>query len=263
MPGYDSTRETNQEAADGTQGGQRDADHALLGAQAAAHYLGVHRSTLHLAIRQGALAPDGRTPGGHVRFRRATLDTYRQRLGEAAATGEAALSGPMRAVRELTGVLLAGAAPEEMAQRTVEELRRALAGLDTCVVAAVAPRSGDPLALRLLASYGMPDHVLDEFRRTHRTFRFACTTVLRTLDAEVCEDTSRGHLHTGTRRVARFWPVGAYAILPVVADEQPLGFVVCASQRPRRFNAAERTFLQTVADLLALSLRSAVAREEE
>lgn len=230
-------------------------DLRLLGAQAAARYLGVHRSTLHLAIHQGALAPDERTPGGHVRFRRATLDAYRLRLGESAATGETALTAPMRAVRELTATLLAGDAPEDVARRAVEELRHAVPGIDSCAVAAVAPRPGDPFDLRTLAEHGTPADVIDEFQRSHRTFRFASTTVLRTLDAEICEDTGRGQLHTGTRRVTRLWPIGAYAICPIVAAGRPLGIVVCTSRRPRRFNASERTFLHAVADLLALALR--------
>lgn len=254
MPGHEPQHRTGDEPCREHAGAG--ADSALLGAQAAARYLGVHRSTLHLAIRQGALAPDERTPGGHVRFRCATLDTYRQRLGESAATGETALAAPMRAVHELTGALLTRDAPEDLAQRAVDELRRALPGIDACTVATVAPRPGDPLALRPLAEHGTPADVVDEFERSHRTFRFATTTVLRTLEAEICENTGRAHLHTGTRRVSRLWPIGAYAICPIVAAARPLGVVTCVSHRPRRFNAAERMFLHAVADLLALALRA-------
>jgi len=236
-------------------GASADGEERLLGAQAAARYLGIHRSTLHLAVRRGALVPDERTPGGHLRFTRVTLDTYRERPARDGALGEEAQGRAMRALGALARRLLAGDGLARVADAAADDLLDALPGLDMCLIALLDPRPGDPHGLRVLAERGMPPQVIEEFRRLRRTFRFAVTTAVRTLEAEVREDAEIEPLHTGTRHVSRLWRVGAYAAYPIAAGDRPLGTLLCASHRPRRFSPAERAFLQALADLLALAVR--------
>src|SRR5579862_8304506 len=71
------------------------------GAQAAADFLSVHRSTVFLAIQRGHLRPDAYTPGGFARFRQSTLEEFSQRLAEEAATGTAPLFAPIHMLAEL------------------------------------------------------------------------------------------------------------------------------------------------------------------
>lgn len=227
----------------------------LLGAQAAARHLGIHRSTLHLAVRRGALVPDERTPGGHLRFTRATLDAYRDRAARDAAPGGEAQVRAMRAIGSVTRGLVAGDSLARVAEAAAGGLLGALPGLDGCFIALVTPQPGDPHALQVVARCGMPPQIIEEFLRLRRTFRFAATTTVRTLEAEVREDAETEPLHTGTRHVSRLWRVGAYAAYPIAVDDRPLGALLGASHRPRRFSPAERAFLQALADLLALAMR--------
>src|SRR5579862_3994397 len=101
-------------------------DEPLLGAQAAAHYLGLHRSTLFLAVREGVLIPDERTRGKHTRFRRATLDAYKARYATASATGETALVPLLRALSELAQSIANAPTLAHAAGAVVEQVQRAL-----------------------------------------------------------------------------------------------------------------------------------------
>src|SRR5262249_39565594 len=139
----------------------------------------------------------------------------------------------------------------------VARVRRALPGVDACSVSVVQPVPGDPHALQPLAHFGLPEQVRANYRRLRRTFRFATTTALRTLEPEICEDTSARRLYTGTQRIARIWQLGAYALFPVMAAGEPLGLLLCVSHIPRRFSASERAFLQAMANQLALAIRQA------
>src|SRR5262249_24382394 len=58
----------------------------LVGANEAARFLGIHRSTLHQAVKNGAITPDLTTHGGHFRFSRATLDAFAVRIAREPVT---------------------------------------------------------------------------------------------------------------------------------------------------------------------------------
>jgi excisionase family DNA binding protein len=241
---------------------QSSPEERLLGAEAAADHLRIHRSTLHLAVRQGMLVPDTRTPGGHVRFRRETLDAYCARLGiGSSVTGESAAAAPLRALAELARLLVANEALEVVGAAAVAGMRRALPGIDACAVAMVQPEPGDPFVLQPFAHFGLPEQVRASYRQLRRTFRFASTTALRTLEPEICENAAARQLYTGTQRFARLWQLGAYALFPITASGEPLGLLLCLSHASRRFSASERAFLQAMADQLALAIQQALTRQ--
>ena len=58
----------------------------LIASGAAALRLGLHRSTLYLAIKRGLITPDLITSGRHARFSEATLDAYAEQLRHTFAT---------------------------------------------------------------------------------------------------------------------------------------------------------------------------------
>ncbi len=231
---------------------QRDGE-PLLGAQAAARYLGLHRSTVFLAVREGVLIPDERTRGGHTRFRLATLDAYKSRYATASATGETALVPLLRAIGELSKQIASATSLAEAAEAAAKQVARALPEIDGVSVAKSGVMAGDPSSIEVVTKPAVPEDVLRRFERLRRTFRFGTTTALRTLEAEIAENTATGKVYTGTRDIVRMWPLGAYAIYPIVVEGEARGLLFCTCSRPRDFPAADRAFLQSVAGLLALA----------
>ena len=182
-------------------------EEALLGAQAAARYLGLHRSTLFLAVREGILIPDARTRGRHTRFRRATLDAYKARYSAASATGETALVPLLRALSDLTRSIASAPSLPDAARSVVAQVQRALPGIDGVSVARSGVTPGDRSSVQMITEPMVPEHVLHTFERLRHTFRFGTTTALRTLEAEISEDTSSENAYTGTRNIVRTWPL--------------------------------------------------------
>lgn len=226
----------------------------LLGAQEAARLLGIHRSTLHIAIHRQLLIPDARTQGGHVRFRRETLEAFREQVMGLAVTSPTSVFAPMEILAELAHLLAERQPVEEIASVAIRGITHALHGIDGCIISAVVPEPHDRLALHVLARYGLPENVIARFERLRTTYKFATTAALRTLETQICENTATEPLHTGTAEIHRIWPLGAYLALPLVKDGEALGVLLCVSRHPRTFSERERTFLGGVADMLTVAL---------
>ncbi len=226
----------------------------MVGALEAARILGIHRSTLNLAVRHGRIVPDARTPRGRLRFKRETLARIHDQLAGGSMTGDSMLRAPIRALAALGRLLAEGRPLAELAETALDGMRRALPGSEMCLVARVVPTPRDRLSLRVIAQWQLPAAIRQDFARLSTTFRFAATSALRALEPEVCENTSCQPIHTGTAHLCRAWPIGAYAVFPIAACEAPLGVLVCVSQTPRRFAAHEREFLRGLAEMLAPAL---------
>lgn len=227
------------------------------GAQEAARLLGVHRSTLNVAIRQGLIVPDQFTPGGHARFRQETLETYRARLTDSAATSREEMVAPARVLAEVAHLLTEPMELEQVANAVVEGIRHALPGVDMCCVAV---RTGDPadrLRMRVLGQYGFPHWVFTDYTRYRSIFRFATTAALQTLKPQYCEDATRNAGFNGTAQLFRVLRQGAYVVQPILWGEESLGAIACVYRHPHPFDEAERTFLRGVADELAAALQNA------
>lgn len=232
----------------------REPESGMVGALEAARILGIHRSTLNLAVRRGRIVPDARTPRGHLRFKRETLVEVCESLAGGSMTGDSMLRAPIRALAALGRLLAEGRPLEELAEAALDGMRRALPGSEMCLIAQVVPTPRDRLSLHVIAHWHLPDAIREDFARLSTTFRFAATSALRTLEPEVCENTSCQPIHTGTAHLGRAWPIGAYAVFPITACEAPLGVLVAVSQTPRRFAAHEREFLRGLAEMLAPAL---------
>ena len=232
----------------------------LVGAQEAARFLGVHRSTLHAAVRQGSIVPDSYTPGGHMRFSLTTLEQFRERLVSFPATGDVTSAAPIRAFAAIAHHMVEPSGFERLCHTAIGGIRAALPGIDMCALASRAADPADPSRLRVVAQEGFPSWVFDEFRRLRKTLRYATTTTLRSREADYCEDVSQRMLHAGTQRLMRKLVLGSYAALPLVVGDESLGVLVCASHRPRVFSEYDRAFLQGVVDELAGALAGASER---
>lgn len=231
----------------------------MYGTQEAARYLGVHRSTLHLAVRQGLIVPDDRTPGGHVRFSKETLNRFREHLASASATGEETALAPLRAQASVAHLLATHQTSDlhEIGAEVVKRVCAVLRNVDTCCVVRCVPALHEHCRFRMVAQHGLPDAALAAFKRMKANYAFAATTVLQTLQPEICEDVTQQQVHSGTAWLSHTWPIGAYAVLPIVAIEEPLGVLICVSQHPRHFSRQDLLFLQSMADLLAVALDAA------
>lgn len=225
----------------------------MYGTQEAARYLGVHRSTLHLAVRQGLIVPDERTPGGHVRFSKDTLNRFREQLASGSATGEESALAPLRAHATVAHLLAMQHTSDlrEIGAEVVKWVNEVLHNVDACCVARYAPESYERFAFRMVAQKGFPKPVVTAFLRMQTIHAFAATTVLRTLQPEIQEDVAQQPVHAGTAWLSRTWPIGAYAVLPIVAGEKALGVLICVNQHPRHFSRQDVLFLRGMADLLA------------
>ncbi len=221
-----------------------------LGAHEAAGFLGIHRSTLHAAVRQGAIVPDAHTPGGHMRFREQTLIAFRDRLAEGSATA-GTLFASVGALGDLARLLGECAPFERVCNAAIAGIQTALPGVDICAIAVRADDPLDPAGLRCVVSAGVPDWAFADYVRLHRTFKFATAVTLRSGEMELCEDTASESMHTGTARICRALRLGAYAILPIGAGRQTFGVLNCSCHRPHLFSDHERAFLRGVADHLA------------
>lgn len=231
----------------------------LYGTQEAARYLGVHRSTLHLAIRQGLVVPDERTPGGHVRFSKETLNRFRDHLASSSATGEESALAPLRAqatVAHLLAMHHVGDLREigaEVSKRVCDVLHT----IDACCVVRCTAETTERCVFRMVAQQGFPKAVIAAFVRMQTVHPFAATTVLRTRQPEIRDDVAQQEVHVGTAWLSRSWPIGAYAALPIVAGKEALGVLICVSHRPRHFSRQDLLFLQGMVDLLALAFDAA------
>ncbi len=231
----------------------------MYGTQEAARYLGVHRSTLHLAVRQGLIVPDERTPGGHVRFSKDTLNRFREQLASGAATGEESALAPLRAHATVAHLLATQHTGDlrEIGAEVIKWVNEVLHNVDACCIARCAPASYERFAFRMVAQNGFPKPVVTAFLRMQTVHAFAATTVLRTLQPEIQEDMEQQQVHAGTAWLSRTWPIGAYAVLPIVAREEALGVLICVCQHPRHFSRQDVLFLRGMADLLAAAFVTA------
>lgn len=225
----------------------------LYGSQEAAKLLGVHRSTINTLVRRHLLVPDEVTPGGHLRFRRTTLDAFHDRLAARAATRAGATATALRLLADVARLLVRERPLAELCASMTTSIPRALPGVDLCVIWRVTPRPGDPQALTEISSWGLPDDVRTHFNRLRTTFKFAATIALRTQTPQYCEDATATPQPTGITAISRIWPVGHYAALPIIVRGAAVAVMVCAGHTSCHFSVYDRTLLGALADLLAVA----------
>jgi hypothetical protein len=228
----------------------------LYGSQEAAQYLGIHRSTLHLACQRGLVVPDLTTPGGHLRFRRETVDRFRAQLARLPATSETAALAPLTALARITSGIIARESAKEICQAAVESIQCAQPGIDGVAVALLDLQSAPPRVPRLVAHVGMSAAYLAEYQRLlDQQTELAVTHVLTTRQPEYIEDTEAEPLRLGSAHLARVADYRSYAVLPLLQGEQGLGTLILASRTAHRFTSGDRLFLDATAAELALAVR--------
>lgn len=224
-------------------------DEHLYGTQEAAEFLGIHRSTLHLAVARNVLIPDGHTPGGHLRFRRQTLEHFADRLHCEPATNRSS------SLTELVATLALREGDIAFCHRAFARIRQAIPAFTMYAVAWSAPTPSDPHAIEPLIQEGFPPHLMPQYQKMRPNLEFATTTALRTMEPELCEDIAKKHpLRMGTSSLLRRRELRSFAIVPIVIQESPLGVLVVASAKPHRIPPPEVSFLQSIAADLGVAL---------
>ncbi len=243
------------------------------GAQAAASFLGLHRSTLFLAVQRKHLIPDRFTPGGHARFRQTTLEAFRSRIAKEAVTSEAPLYAPVKSLTTLAQVIN-NVAPLPKPTRLIhdkdisDEVRKVCASavmaitdaplhVETCLIALRVADQRDPFALRTAAQHGVARGFLRDYEwlRHQPNTSFATLEALKTRTPIFCPDTSAPlATHNGSAKLIKEYGIGSYAILPIVGGEDAVGVLFLIEKEPRTFTTHEMMFLSGVTEQVATAV---------
>lgn len=232
----------------------------LIGVQEAANYLGIHRATLFRALGSGLVTADYQTPKGRARFRMETIENFRLKLKEQAATSQDHVYGPIRIMAKLAS-LYSGASPSDnepvaVIRETVRLLCSSNGGFDMASVAIHVPSETDPYALKTLSEFGLPERLIASYQCLRPYEDFPVNRVLRTGVPEICEDLRQHSFPDATAlRVLLQGSIVSYAAFPIAtgadATRETFGVLVVCGRAPHRFSSQERVFLGGVADALS------------
>lgn len=221
----------------------------LVGANEAARFLGIHRSTLHQAVKNGVIAPDLTTQGGHFRFSRATLETFAVRIAREPVTTLSEL------LPELTTTLGAPDGRRALCLKVYERISHALPDLTVFAVLSLKLHARSLQDLEVVASVGFPDWYLPELIGSIGREDYEIKHVLRTLRPRYFEDTSKAaDLRPSTRSLARRGALHALAFIPLTQDGVARGVLTVGSLHAHKFRTPDVAFLQNTADELAIAL---------
>ncbi len=242
-----------------------DAKEKEYGAQEAALFLGIHRSTLHHAVRNGHIIPDSQTPGKHYRFRLATLEAFGHSLKTQAASSEARVVAPIQILANLAHTLAMSDGMEKACQDAVTLLCESHIDVDMACVALRDDKAPNHHGIRLLAQRGFPSWFLQGYASLRPTMRLAVHRVLHTMEPITCSDTMTMSSIDGNDRatvLVRRANIRSYAVLPIPSAggraQRAYGVLVVASKKPRGQIHADSILLQGIADQLAVALMEAV-----
>lgn len=233
-----------------------DSEGPLIAAQAAADMLGIHRSTLYLAVRKMKLVPDAYTPGGHARFRLETLERFRERLALDSATGGD--STMARAVARAVEALSRYTQLQPVCETVVDAALAACPGFETCVVGARDDHDhhGEP---RLLAERGLPPRLRIEydFLRRRPGMDTITTKIIRERAPFFCGDVRAPDVSVPEGALIAMNDAGfrSCAALPCVADGETFGVMICLGRAPCDFSEPEIVALGNLAHVLTIALR--------
>ena len=228
----------------------------LYAAQAAADLLGIHRTTLYLAVRKMKLIPDAYTPGGHARFRRQTLERFKDRLTLDSATGgDGSIA---RAVARAVSSLSRSPTLQPVCDAVVDAALLACPGFETCVALAHDDHCPAGYDLRVLAEHALPRRLCLEYRFLHDQpgHDFITAQVVRQQtpffrgDMLSTPETPKSGLlalsDTGYR---------SCAALPCVWEDLTLGVLLCLGRAPCDLSEPETVALTNLADVLTIARR--------
>lgn len=231
-------------------------DERLYSSHEAAEFLGIHRSTLHLAVRKRKLTPDSYTPGGHARFQHETLRQFKDRLALDSATGgdgsiARALSSAVASLSHITEL-------EPVCEAVVDAALAACPSFAASLVLACRDDTQRE-SFHLVASRGVQERLILEYRWLRRNpgVDFVSSVVARqgarllisdalSAGASVPEGTQRLFVGAGWRSAA---------VLPCVSAGQTLGLLICLGRTSCGLSEPEIAALEQLSDVVTVALR--------
>lgn len=224
--------------------------------QAAADLLGIHRSTLHLAVRRMKLVPDAYTPGGHARFRRETLARFSERLALDSATGgDSSIS---RAVASAVGALSRFTALEPVCVAVVDAALTISPGFEACLVS-LYDEDQQRGEFRVLASRGVSQRLMTHYYwlRRQPSVDFISLNAVRRGERFICEDVEAPSAQTpeGSQHTLREAGWRSCATFPCVSEGQGLGLLMCLGHSPYSVSEPEIVALGNLSDVVTVALR--------
>jgi excisionase family DNA binding protein len=229
--------------------GEKPPPERLLSTTQAAHALGVHRSSLHLAIKNNVLAPDLVTQGGHYRFSRATLESYAERIVHAPLTTNADL------LALLPRIITLPDGKERLCRYTFAAVERRISDMTAFVVVESQPSSDRRIRPHITTSLRFPRTILDQFIATYGKQDMTTARVLATGEPFYCDNVRTQFIpYSGSQLLNRRSPYQAYAILPLSIGDEVFGTLGVCSRIPHVFAPDEKTLLEKDAQSLAIAL---------
>jgi GAF domain-containing protein len=221
----------------------------LLSTTQAAHLIGVHRSSLHLAVKNSVLTPDIVTQGGHYRFSHATLDEYAEHIAHAPLTSNTDL------LTLLPRMLTLADGKERLCRQTFALVERRIPDLTAYVVVQVEGAPDDSARPHVITSLRFPRTIMRMFIETYGKQEMTTSRVLASGQPYYC-DNVRAQLipYPGSQRLNRHSPYQAYAVLPLAVGNRPFGTLGVCSRVPHAFTPDDKEFLEGAAGSLAIAL---------
>jgi excisionase family DNA binding protein len=221
----------------------------LLSTTQAAHVLGVHRSSLHLAIKNNVLAPDLVTQGGHYRFSRATLEAYAERIAHAPLTTNADL------LTLLPRIITLPEGKERLCRYTFTAVERRISDMTAFIVVESQPSSDRRIRPHITTSLRFPRTIVDQFIATYGKQDMTTARVLATGEPFYCDNVRTQFIpSSGSQLLNRRSPYQAYAILPLSIGDEVFGTLGICSRIPHAFTRDEKDLLERAAQSLAIAL---------
>jgi hypothetical protein len=221
----------------------------LLSTTQAAHLLGVHRSSLHLAVKNSVLAPDLVTQGGHYRFSHATLEAYAEHIAHAPLTTNTDL------LTLLPKMLPLPDGKERLCRHTFAAIERSMPDLTAFIVVEAPIEQNLRIHPQITMSLRFPRSILKQFTATYGKQEMTTARVLATGEPFYCDNVrTRLIPYSGSQFLNRRSPYQAYAVLPLAVDDEVFGTVGVCSRTPHSFTADEKDLLERAAESLAVAL---------
>jgi GAF domain-containing protein len=243
----------------------------VFGTVMAATYLSVHRSVVHRAVASGALIPDGRTPGGQVRFLRATLDAYREAHGRGGESMSGAAVAPThdtdverQALQKIVQLLALQAAPEALYQHALMIIGETRPQFEVAFIGLRRPTEELPNNLDVVAHKGFSAEVINTFRALPPTGGYLSTAVIESGKPVWHEDAlaTLDALPRGAALFAQRLGLRAYVAIPLPGEDRSVGVLGLMSRSPLASSDREMAFLGDLASVFAVVLEEVMARHE-
>jgi GAF domain-containing protein len=245
-----------------------------VGSVTAARTLGVSRSTIHKAVKTGALVPDLRTPRGHVRFTSETLEMFREELTAETlrevsreqaphAPARRVASGAVQQARLLAAIpqsLTSTSEAPEVCRKALDVIGQLVPHVDMSHVALAMPSDENPLAARVVAHNGYTAEAAATYRELGRAAGpFTTDEAIRTgrLVRIEMPGPPDQKVPSGTMVFFRQLEVRTLLALPLLSGGTCLGALVVLSHRERAWSATEIELLQAVAEHVAATVAAA------